>query len=54
MEKINFKNKGETGATPVNADNLNLLQTNVEKGINDSKIQLKSTKTESDETGYNV
>lgn len=53
MEKIDFKNKGETGATPVNADNLNLLQDNVEDSINDSKIQLKSTKTESNEAGYN-
>lgn len=33
MEKINFKNKGETGAVPVNAENLNLLQTNVENAI---------------------
>lgn len=30
MEKINFKNKGETDAVSINADNLNLLQTNVE------------------------
>lgn len=53
MEKINFKNKGETGAVPLNAENLNLLQTNVEESINNSKIQLKSTKTESNDAGYN-
>ena len=32
MQKINFKNKGEEGyeSSKLNADNLNLLQTNVE------------------------
>lgn len=30
MNKIDFKNKGEVGAIPINADNLNLLQDNVE------------------------
>lgn len=34
MEKLNFKNKGETGAIPINADNLNLMQTNVENEFN--------------------
>lgn len=34
MKKINFKNKGETGAIPINADNLNLMQTNVENEFN--------------------
>lgn len=34
MEKINFRNKGETGAIPINADNLNLMQTNVENEFN--------------------
>lgn len=35
MNKIDFKNKGETEVTPINADNLNLLQDNVEKAINE-------------------
>lgn len=34
MEKINFKNKGEPGAIPANADNLNLMQNNVENEFN--------------------
>lgn len=34
MEKLNFKNKGETGAIPINANNLNLMQTNVENEFN--------------------
>ena len=34
MEKLNFKNKGETGAIPINADNLILMQTNVENEFN--------------------
>lgn len=34
MEKLNFKNKGETGAIPINADNLNLMQTNIENEFN--------------------
>ena len=46
MEKINFKNKGETGAIPINADNLNLMQTNVENSF-------KSIKTISDTDTYN-
>lgn len=37
MEKINFKNKGEVGAIPANADNLNLMQDNVEEAINETK-----------------
>lgn len=52
MEKINFKSKGETGAIPINAENLNLMQDNIENGINDSKIQLNSSETQSDEEGY--
>lgn len=40
MKKINFKNKGETGATPVNADNLNLLQTNVENEFETSSTNI--------------
>lgn len=46
MEKINFKNKGETGAIPINADNLNLMQNNVENSF-------KSSKTTSDTDTYN-
>ena len=46
MEKINFKNKGEAGAIPINADNLNLMQTNVENSF-------KSSKTTSDTDTYN-
>ena len=46
MEKINFKNKGETGAIPINANNLNLMQTNVENSF-------KSSKTTSDTDTYN-
>lgn len=34
MNKIDFKNKGEVGAIPINADNLNLLQENAEDAIN--------------------
>lgn len=37
MEKINFKNKGETGAIPINANNLNLMQDNVENSFKTSK-----------------
>lgn len=37
MEKINFKNKGETGANPINANNLNLMQDNAENAINENK-----------------
>lgn len=33
MDKITFKNKGETGAVPINSTNLNLLQDNVENAI---------------------
>lgn len=45
MEKINFKNKGEPGAIPANADNLNLMQNNVENSF-------KSNKTTSDKDTY--
>lgn len=45
MEKINFKNKGEPGAIPANADNLNLMQNNVENSF-------KSSKTTSDKDTY--
>lgn len=37
MERINFRNKGETGAIPINADNLNLMQDNTENAINENK-----------------
>ena len=45
MEKINFKNKGEPGAIPANADNLNLMQNNIENSF-------KSSKTISDKDTY--
>lgn len=45
MEKINFKNKGEPGAIPINANNLNLMQTNVENSF-------KSSMTNSDTDTY--
>lgn len=45
MEKINFKNKGQPGAIPANADNLNLMQNNVENSF-------KSNKTISDKDTY--
>lgn len=35
MNKIDFKNKGEVGAIPINADNLKLLQKNTEDAINE-------------------
>lgn len=46
MEKINFKNKGEPGAIPINANNLNLMQDNVENSF-------KSSMTTSDKDTYN-
>jgi|GEM_PF-1311000 hypothetical protein len=46
MEKINFKNIGEPGAIPINADNLNLMQNNVENSF-------KSSRTTSDKDTYN-
>lgn len=46
MEKINFKNKGEPGANPINANNFNLMQNNVENSF-------KSIKTISDTDTYN-
>ena len=33
MEKINFKNS-ESGGTPLNANNLNLMQDNIEGAVN--------------------
>lgn len=46
MEKIIFKNKGETGAVPLSPENLNLMQDNVENSF-------KSSKTTSDKDTYN-
>lgn len=46
MERINFRNKGESGAIPLSAENLNLMQTNVENSF-------KSSKTTSDTDTYN-
>lgn len=40
MQKINFKNKPSINS-PINADNLNLLQDNVEDAINESISQIK-------------
>lgn len=40
MEKINFKNKGDAEAIPINADNLNLLQTNVENEFETSSTNI--------------
>lgn len=37
MEKINFKSKGEPGAIPASAENLNLMQDNTENAINEIK-----------------
>lgn len=45
MEKINFKNKGEAGAIPINSTNLNLLQNNVENSF-------KTIPTTSDKDTY--
>lgn len=45
MNKIEFKNKGEVDATSINADNLNLLQDNAEKSINEINDLLNSMKT---------
>lgn len=39
MNKINFENLPSTN-TPINATNMNLLQDNVEDGINDIKAQV--------------
>lgn len=46
MEKIDFKNKGEAGAIPFNANNFNLMQDNVENSF-------KSSMTTSDKDTYN-
>ena len=48
MEKINFKNKGETGAIPINANNLNLLQDNTENAINETKPSIITVGLEND------
>lgn len=45
MNKIDFKNKGEANAVPINADNLNLLQDNAEKSINEITNLLNDLKT---------
>lgn len=52
MEKINFKNKGEDGAIPINADNLNLMQNNIENDINANKIKINSSEKESSSEVY--
>lgn len=52
MEKINFKNKGEDGAIPINADNLNLMQNNIENDINANKIKINPSEKESSSEVY--
>ena len=45
MQKIDFKNKGEEGyeSSKLNADNLNLLQANVEAAINSLNSENENT-----------
>lgn len=52
MNKILFKNKGETDAVPINASNLNLLQDNVENEMNANKITVNTTEKESSSEVY--
>lgn len=52
MNKILFKNKGETDAVPINASNLNLLQDNVENEIKANKITVNITEKESSSEVY--
>ena len=54
MEKINFKNKGEDGAIPINATNLNLLQDNVETEFNNIKIGDITTESSPSKCGYKI
>lgn len=44
MEKINFENLPSTN-TPINADNLNLLQNNIENAITETQTNLENTTT---------
>lgn len=54
MEKINFKNKGEDGAIPINNTNLNLLQDNVENEFNNTKIGDITTEGSPSKCGYKI
>ena len=47
MEKINFGNKGDVGAKPLNNANINNLQNNVETAINDIKPSIITVGLES-------
>ena len=51
MDKINFKNYPNT-ETPISADNLNLLQTNVENYVDDVKNYVDGMATYSDEETF--
>lgn len=54
MEKINFRNKGEDGAIPINDTNLNLLQDNVENEFNNTKIGDITTEGSPSKCGYKI
>lgn len=41
MQKIEFKNKGETGAIPINSINLNQMQDNIETLIEETNTKIK-------------
>ena len=41
MQKIEFKNKGETGAIPINSINLNQMQDNIETSLEDINTKVK-------------
>lgn len=41
MQKIEFKNKGETGAIPINSINLNQMQDNIETSIEETNTKIK-------------
>lgn len=47
MEKINFENKPSTDS-PINADNLNLLQDNVEDAINNINFNISESAVKTD------
>ena len=53
MQKINFENKPSTNS-PINADNLNLLQDNVENTINEVDNKLPSIVAFNKITGLNL
>ena len=47
MQKINFENKPSTNS-PINADNLNLLQDNVEDAINNINFNISESAVKTD------